>query len=134
MFVTYSLQKRYTVVVTIWKSNCGHLRVQVPYAPLLKKAKLGKALILNRIRAFLFVWGEAEMGWLLPLAGKRKRLFRKEETCLTFLTSDRIFLFPIPITIHFLLLTKTISSRCFTTPGRHYNIFTRTLSLKHYQY
>jgi hypothetical protein len=26
-----------------------------PYAPLLKKAKLGKALILNGIRAFLFV-------------------------------------------------------------------------------
>ena len=25
-----------------------------------KKAKLEKALILNRIRAFLFVWGEAE--------------------------------------------------------------------------
>jgi hypothetical protein len=30
-------------------------RVRVPYAPLLKKAKLEKALILNRIRAFLFV-------------------------------------------------------------------------------
>jgi len=29
--------------------------VLVPYAPLLKKAKLGKALILNGIRAFLFV-------------------------------------------------------------------------------
>ena len=27
----------------------------VPLAPLLKKAKLGKALILNGIRAFLFV-------------------------------------------------------------------------------
>ena len=27
----------------------------VSYAPLLKKAKLEKALILNRIRAFLFV-------------------------------------------------------------------------------
>lgn len=28
--------------------------VTAPYAPLLKKVKLGKALILNGIRAFLF--------------------------------------------------------------------------------
>lgn len=43
------------MVLQLTEYQILNLRWLVPYAPLLKKAKLGKALILNGIRAFLFV-------------------------------------------------------------------------------
>ncbi len=47
----------------------------VPYAPLLKKAKIGKALILNRIRAFLIVCDEVKYSISMKYVRGKFRVF-----------------------------------------------------------
>lgn len=62
LYPTNSVKSR--IFGYLWKCDNSWLYLNIlglePYAPLLKKAKLGKTLILKGIRAFLFVWGEAE--------------------------------------------------------------------------
>ena len=48
---------------------------RVPYAPLLKKAKIGKALILNRIRAFLIVCDEVKYSISMKYVRGKFRVF-----------------------------------------------------------
>ena len=55
--------------------------------------KLSQNTLTKYVRCFRKIIGIArDNGWLTfdPLAGKRKRLFRKEETCPTFLTLDEL--------------------------------------------
>jgi hypothetical protein len=50
-------------------------RVRVPYAPLLKKAKLGKALILNGIRAFCLFEVKQDIAFLRSMSGANSVAF-----------------------------------------------------------
>lgn len=47
----------------------------VPYAPLLKKAKLGKALILNGIRAFCLFEVKQDIAFLRSMSGANSVAF-----------------------------------------------------------